>query len=124
MSQGRRKHDSIDLLKLMMTWDTKRWNAFLLKCDQSNDVQTLSATRYGLQAGMAKLAQQKLNTDQVVNLYLRMLKSVEKTAKNIFRRKYPNPLDDATLSAEYSHFLDDKRKRDQELELFFKKTGF
>lgn len=124
MSQGRRKYDGVDLMKLMTTWDTKKWNAFLTKCDKNNDVKALEKMRYGMMVGMDNLAKQKLNTDQVVVLYVRMLKSLEKTAKGIFRRKYPNPLDSAKRNAEYMHFLEDKRKRDHELELYFKRSGF
>jgi hypothetical protein len=124
MSQGRRKWESIDLLKLMLNWDANQWNAWLTKCDKSDNVIELQKVRYGIQAGMDSLTKQKMNTDTVIVTYLRMLKSIENTAKKIYRRRYPNPCDQPRLAKEYSEFLEDKRKRDQQLESYFKKSGF
>lgn len=124
MSQGRRKWDGIDLMRLMTEWDTKKWNAFLTRCDNNDDVTALQKTRYGLQIGMDDLAKNKMNSDEIIELYLRMIRSIENTAKRIFRRKYPNPCDNPILAAEYSKFLESKRDRDHELEKYFKKSGF
>lgn len=125
---GNRKWEAIDLLKLYTHTHTDAWNAWLQACLDNRDIQLLQKTMYGLQAGMTDLANDKLNDDKIINWFLRMTKSIEITAKKIFRDKYPNPLDKVGKNRNIkklfgSAFLA-KKKRDMEFESWLKGCRF
>lgn len=119
-----RKHAALDLIKLYSQCDHKHWNIFLTHCYQQGDIDKLVRTRYQLQAGMADLAKKKLNTDKMIQWFLRLQTSIENTIKKILRQKNPNPCDNPLIAADHVEFKGDKNKRDHELELYLKKTGY
>ena len=141
MSQGRRKFDSINLVKLYAE-GRQRWNHKLERALKYHDVEWIKQTIYGLQCGMDDLIKNKIEYSILIESlrkdkklknedeqtpevwFLRLQKSLENTAKQIFRTKYPNPCDKPLMAAEYSHFLEEKRKRDQEFEGFLRKVSF
>lgn len=117
-----RKEESIDLMKLYASCDTKRWNLFLNRCLNTHDLKLLARVRYQLQAGMADLAKKKLNSEKMILWFIRLQNSIELTAKKIIKQKDPNSCDDP-LRANIKHKAR-KTARDHELELFFKRTGY
>lgn len=120
-----RKYQAIDLLTLHMECDFEKWNRFLRRCFLQHDVHALVEVRYGLMAGMDDLGKQKLNTDEMIQFYLRLLKSVENTAKKVLRAKYPNPHDSHDLKKHWSpEHLAAKRQRDQDFERFMRRSGY
>lgn len=119
------RHDYIDLLKLYSSGSHNGWNEVLNQCYQTNNINKLARLRYGIQAGMDKLAKEKLNTEQINLFFIRLNKSLENTAKQIIRKKYPLPGDNPLIAKEYDKkSLEVKRKRDRELAAFFKKSAY
>lgn len=125
-----RKYPTLDLMRLVTDWDIPQWNAFLDKCVVTQDLEKLKATLYGLQAGMAMLAKKKLNTDHIDGVFLRMTRSIEITAKQIFRMKYPSIIDAGKVPGfdpknhDIKKELIYKRKRDIEFQAFLKQSRF
>lgn len=120
----KRKYPAIDVMKFYLEFDHKKWNQFLYNCYVRKNVRKLEATRYGLQAGMTDLADQKLNSDQISVTFLRWQKSIEDTIKLIYRDEFANPLYDPKNKHLRADFIDDKRKKDHELELILRKSRF
>lgn len=119
-----RKHDSIDLLKLYSNTDMSAWNCFLTICYEKHDISLLVKTRYGLQAGMTDLVKKKLNTEKMIQFFLRLEKSIENTMKKIVREKDPNPCDNPLIASANLEFKSQKNDRDHDLELYLKKSGY
>ena len=119
-----KRHSGIDLLKLYATGDQTRWNEYLNKSYRTNDIKGLAQTRYELQVGMRDLAKKKLNSEKMIVWFIRLQNSLEITIKKIVRKKAPNPCDDPLKAALNLEHKNRKTIRDQELELFFKKTGY
>lgn len=124
LSRITKKYDEFDLLKLYASGSSRGWNQYLNDCYSSENINSLASMRYALQAGMDKLVKQKLNDEKMVLFYLRLMKSVEDTAKKIIRKKHPLPTDNPLIAKENLHTLAIKRRRDQELELFFNNSSF
>ena len=119
-----RKHDSIDLMKLYSQGDNKSWNRMLTRCYESKDINALGMMRYQLQAGMDDLAKKKLNDDKMNLWYIRLLRSIEQTAKKIIRIKHPLPGDNPLIAKKHFDYLEQKRKRDAELKAFMEKSSY
>ena len=119
-----RQFEAIDLLKLYSNSNTKKWNSFLTNCLTNGDINTLTMTRYGLQAGMDDLAKKKLNTEKMILWFIRLQRSLEKTIKDILRKKEPNPCDDPLRAINFIHAKIQKTNRDDLLERFLRKKGY
>lgn len=120
-----RKHQAYDVMKLFSTVTPQQWNNWLTDCYKNNDVQSLERVFYGLQAGMTDCAKKKLNTSEIDLTFIRWQRSIEITMKRIFRKLNPNPLDNPSNVGKYgSDVLDEKRKRDAQLEEYFRKMRF
>jgi len=119
-----RKWPTVDLLKLYSSVTAHEWNKILTKALIHSDVEQLKKLRYGLQAGMDDLAKKKLNSNKIVNWYLRLIRSVENTMKSILRKKYPSPLDNPLQIKRNLEYIGNKRKRDNDFERFLKDTAF
>lgn len=119
-----RKPDAIDLIKLYSEGDYKEWNIFLTNCFQKRDIEKLVVTRRRLQAGMHLAAKKKLNTEKVINLFIRLQKSIEDTIKKIIREQDPNPCDNPLTAMDNLERKGDKTRRDSLVESYLKKTGY
>jgi hypothetical protein len=124
LSRATRKYDEFDLLKLYSSGSFRGWNEYLNTCFLNNNINSLASMRYALQAGVDKLARQKLNDDKMSVFYLRLMKSVEDTAKKIIRKTHPLPTDNPLIAKNNLDTLAIKRRRDAELELFFKNSSY
>ncbi len=123
-----RQTDAIDLIALYAKGSNNGWNEFLTECHQKQDVNRLTKVMRGIQIGMDDAAKLHLPDDKIAVFYVRLLKSIENTMKQILRSKYPNPRDNP-LAARNPAWADKKwqeikRKRDHEFELFMRKASF
>ena len=118
------KSEAIDILKLYAEGDPKTWNAFLSRALARSDVSGLTDVLRRLQMGMDNLAVQKLNTEEISILFLRLQRSVENTLKEIHRAKNPNPLFTTSDPQLRSKHIADKQRKAHELELFLKKARY
>ncbi len=119
------RRDGIDLLKLYTKSDNVSWNAMLTRCVDNKDINTLAKIRRELQIGMANIAAKKLNNEDINVWYLRLLKSIEKTARQIIRIRHPLPGDNPLLAKNYGpDWLEVKRKRDKELMQFMSRSSY
>jgi len=131
MVSGRKWH-RIDIMALYTKCRQQEWNNFLTACVAREDILILEKTYYGIQAGMDQLVKERLNSEKIINWYLRLGKSIEITVKRIYRSKYPSVLDDPiaaqglkTLgSNEYFKQLKIKRDRDQAYEKWLRRVAF
>lgn len=128
MSRVTRKYPSIDIMKLWTLGSANGWNEFLTASEHSSNINALARARYSLQAGMDDLVKIKMNDEKMNVFYIRLMKSVENTAKQIIRKLHPLPHDIPTVHGIKSKKPDSaliaKRKRDREMELFFNKSSF
>lgn len=119
-----RKFEAIDLMKLYSSGSHKGWNKTLTDLHARLDINGLAKLRYQIQAGMDDLAKKKLNHEEIIIWYLRLIKSIEHTAKKIIRTKNPLPGDDPLKAKNFPNHLAIKRKRDQELDNFLNKSNY
>lgn len=126
-----RKHEAIDLMKLYVAGNDKAWNKMLTDCHNRLDINYLAKVKYQLCAGMDDLAKKNLNDEKMNLWFLRLLRSLELTAKRIIKIKHPMPGDKITNtelvkfdSATKDKMLAAKRKRDQELNEFMRKSAY
>jgi hypothetical protein len=124
MFRRERKWPAIDLIKLYTAGNTTEWNDWLTLCLANQNLNELSKRLYGIQAGMDDLVKQKLDTEDLRYWFVRLQRSIEKTAKKIFRQKWPNPCDDPYLAKSHKSFRDVKRKRDKALEDFLRGSSY
>lgn len=121
---NKRKYPAIDILAFYANNDNKKWNKFLYYCLKKRDVKKLTQMLYGFEAGMDDLAKKNLNTGKIVSFFHRIQRSIELTIKEIWREEFQNPLYDPSNSHLKDKFIDDKREKDHNLELFLKKNRF
>lgn len=125
-----RKWPSIDVVRLYSRGDTAGWNSMLTEMRERQDVMGIKKTLYGIQSGVADAAKAGLVDDNLTSWFVRAQRSLENTAKAIFREKYPSPLDGGTVAknsdqaALFQKELEAKRKRDQAFESFLEETRF
>ena len=118
------KSEAIDILKLYSNCNTQRWNRFLKICFLSHDVSALVDVLRRLQMGMNNLVEQKLNTDKVNQLFIRLQRSVENTIRDIHRAKNPNPLFASSDKSLQAIHLADKKQKQAALENFLHKARY
>lgn len=140
-----RKWDALDVFHLYAQSNFKQWNNFLNVMYEKSDVTGIEKTIYGLNAGMTDLVKTSLwkglfetkaeavlsqkssgskdtpaSREHVTETYLRMQRSLEDTAKRIFRDKNPHP-NDHPLKKQMN-MIKSKKERDIKLEEFFRKA--
>lgn len=123
-----RKWPAIDVIRLYSRGDAAGWNQMLTEMLVRQDVQGITKTLYGIQAGMADAGKTGVVDDKMAKWFLRAQRSLENTAKKIFRAKYPSPLDRPSPGPSsiegIGKELAAKRKRDQALEAFLREARF
>jgi hypothetical protein len=113
----------IDILKLYSEHNSSQWNAYLTKCLKLEDWQDLVRTRKGLQLGMDSLVKKRLNTDSVCELFARLDASIRKTLRRVYMKQNPLKNDNPLLASQDHHLLQ-KRKRDQDFEVWYQKVAW
>lgn len=127
MNNAKRKYPAIDVVKLYATLDRPKWESILRNAADKNSVNKLMAWRYGLQAGLADAnSRGKITTQQMDVWILCRIKEVEKTMKEIIKRKWKSIADKhmKTDVENFTRIREDKRKRDREFESFLMKSNF
>lgn len=127
MSNAKRKYPALDVVKLYATLDRPRWESILRNAADKNSVNKLLAWRYGLQAGLADANSRGKITTQAMDIWvLCRIKEVEKTMKEIIKRKWKSLADKniKPTAENFREIREDKRKRDREFELFLMKSNF
>jgi hypothetical protein len=147
----KRKYDSIDVLKLYagagmtfeqdVVYDSEnattncvessqalkshvKWNEWLKRCLDTNNINELVRVKYGIQVGMDDVVKKKIHFNKLNELFVRWVRSIDKTAWQIIKKRNPMP-GDTSLNSELSDkFLKVKRKRDDELFKFLQRTSF
>jgi hypothetical protein len=127
----KRKFEGIDLLKLYTIGDSTKWNEMLTDCYDRSDINKLARIKYQIQVGMDDLAKKKLNTDDINTQFARWIKSIEITSKRIIKKNRPLYLDTADKGAIENCneslkkiYLEEKQKRDTDLNDFLRKSSF
>lgn len=112
-------------MKLYSLGSNNGWNEFLTDCAAKNDINKLAKVRYQIAVGMTDLAKLKANTPEIDVWFVRLMKSLEITAKRIIKKKHPLPGDNPLIALKIreSHH-DTKKKRDAELAKFMKDSAF
>lgn len=142
---NQRKYPAIDILKMyfarqdaIIRGETPvdkpefsnplEWNAWLTKCYRERDINALAVMRYRVQAGMddiTKKHKELAEREEIVVFYLRLISSIEKTARKILKVKYPNPHDNSTDKSKHSQAAyNAKKKRDNELIHFMHMSSY
>lgn len=111
---------AIDLLKLITESNTKKWNSYLTLCRKTGNHSDLAKTYKGLQEGMNKLAKQNMSSERISVIFLRLQKSLENTAKEIFRDQHKEYILKPTTLEQ----INIKRKLDMEFQEWLKKARF
>lgn len=124
-----RKWPNVSILNINSKLDNDSWNAILRKFAIDNNITALKQTYYGIQADMCDLEKKKMATDDIVMLFIRLTRSIEKTIKMMYRRKFPSPLDNNKNKTifnddDFQKHLTAKRLRDQEFEKFLREASF
>ena len=79
---------SIDVIKLYTLGSQKGWNEFLTKCYNNLDINSLARVMRELQIGMSEAATKKITDEKIEVFYLRLIRSLEITAKRIIKIKH------------------------------------
>lgn len=121
------RYESIDLMKLYATGNHVAWNAMLSNHLRKKDINGLAVMMYRLQRGMSDLAKTGHNTDKVCYWYLRLISSIDKTARRIVKLKHPNPYDNPMYNK--GQVVDEKvrsvkKRRDEEMARFMRLSCF
>ena len=101
-----------------------KFNDFLARCFKSGDVNSLVSVLYGTQVSMDKLVKKKVAKDDDHLFFIRVQRAIEKTLKALYRKKYPNPLDNPKNKEKYISHLGEKRARDAQFEKLIRKLSF
>lgn len=120
----REKWPAIDLVKLIANYTYKDWNKYLAKCEFDENITSLVSTYYGLQKGMQVATVNKVNTPFVIQTFIRLQKSLEKSLKKIYIKKYKSACDNPLKAQQFKEHLQKKRNRDHEFELWLKKMRY
>ena len=107
----------IDILKLYTESNSEKWNYFLSDCLMKQDINRLISTRIGLQVGVDRLYKRKLSTPKINEFFIRLNRSIENTAQKIIKRKNP-------VTKNMKDYVEVKRKRDNEWEVFLLKSSY
>lgn len=100
----------------------EKWNAWLTRCLETNNMNELIRTRYRLQVGMDELVKKRLNTPEISQMFVRWVASIEKTARKIIKKKNPKPKD--LSPSDVLRWKQYKKTIDDEFERFLKKSSY
>lgn len=98
-----------------------KWNLWLSRCLKNQSLDELMKTRYGLQVGMDDLVKKGLATASICEMFVRWTKSIEKTARQIIKRKHKIT---RAIATDYFKALEEKRRIDAEFEKFLRESSF
>lgn len=109
--------EGIDILALYTQSNYIEWNMFLTEARRKRDFAGLSDVYRRLQIGMENLVQQRLNSEKVCHLFLRLQRSIELTMRDIHREKNQ-------ISKSASDYNIQKTAKAKDLELLLRKARY
>lgn len=121
-----RKTQALDVLKMFSTLTIDHWRTCLQQAVRTNNIDKLITWRYGMQAGLADAVKKGLSTEKLEIWVIKRCRDLEKCAKHIYKKRYPNPLDNATKDKEkyVAEVIAAKRQRDKDFEQFLMRSNF
>ncbi len=111
-------------MKLFTLGSANGWNDFLKDCERGCMVNRLADTQVRIQRGMAKLAKEKLNTEEMITFYCRLSKSLDDTIKKIDKKLNPVLNDDPLKAKKDEKSMKAKKDRDANREAWRKKNSY
>jgi hypothetical protein len=122
------KYEALDVMNLFKDWDDSRFSMFVNKMIARRDFKAMVKARYGLQAGMAYISNKSICPEDYVNKFIRWQRIIESGIKIMWRRMYPNPLDNPANknnpTLDIDACLKHKRERDNNLLQLLKKHSY
>lgn len=117
----------IDVLKLFAGQiknfeNAKKWNVWLTKCLDDDNMNELIAVRKGIQIGMHTAQRKGLVTEKLAETFCRWIGSIDKTLRRLLKKRNPM-LNDKVGALSVGDSLETKRQRDAEFEKFLRKKG-
>lgn len=98
------QEEGIDLMRLYASDWHRIWGRKLMQFYRDTDLRAIGRTSKQLKIGMAKLTDQKLNTDEMIGFYESLLRSLERTGQRICLKLWPhNPNDAESIKAKKRH---------------------
>lgn len=122
------KFERLDVFKLFTEWDDRNFKRYVIKMIKQNKLSDLFKARYGLQAGMADIADKEICHDEHVLKFIRWQKIIEDGIRYLYRLQHPNPLDNPAnrnnpaLDVAKCKVL--KKQRDNDLDALFIKYKY
>jgi len=119
-----RPYGTIDIMSLYSKSKLDTWNDYLTRCYKTRNIRELEKMTHRLCVGMDDLAKDKLNSQEMINFYQRIQRSVEKTLKFMWRDKYTNPLYDPwdiKALGNLKPIKEQKKSFDQAFEVYYRK---
>jgi hypothetical protein len=118
------KTEEVDVLQLVATSSTEKWNLWLQKCLANDNLEELLRFRRGIQMGMSTAANKGLVTEKLAVLFCRWTGSIENTIRKIVKRRDRKQNDNVHTAVKTINALADKRERDAALEQFLREQSF
>lgn len=112
----KRKWPKIDLVHFVANNTYKQWNKYLTRCEYQENVTSLVATYYGLQIGMQDAVRRKLNTPQIIEVFIRLQRSIEKTLRRMYKKKHNKIYMDPLSAEPTKNAILKKKAQDYEFE--------
>lgn len=122
------KFERLDVMRLFTDWDDKEFKRFVLKMINKRNIGEMFKARYGLQSGMAFIADKQICHEEHVLKFVRWQKILEMGIRVLYRRLHPNPLDNPANrnnpALDFKKADIAKKQRDRDLELLFRKYNY
>ena len=119
MDNGKRKHKTVDIIKLYAKCDAERWNQYLTKMAAQGNINELTRMLYGVQAGISDVTEKGLNSEEITVFYCRIIGSLKRTITQIAKCGRANTL----VSGKIERSKEDRRL-DKEIANDFRKLCF
>jgi len=119
MSQ-KKKWPKIDLIHFIANNTYNEWNKFLTKSEYENNYTAIVSVFYGLQVGMQVAVKNKVSTPFIVDTFIRLQRSAEKTLKRMYRKQHGTLPTDVLSNDRVKEILQKKRNVDNDFEKWLK----
>lgn len=99
----------------------QKWNLWLKRCLKHQDLEELLKTRYGLQVGMDDLQKKGLATAAICEMFVRWQSSIEKTARQIIKKRHGIT---KAIATDFLKAHAEKKRIDNAFEAFLRDSSF
>lgn len=98
-----------------------KWNVWLKQCLRNKNLNELVKVRYGLQVGMDDLVRQGLDTQAIHEMFVRWIGSIEKTARQIIKKRTRIT---HAIATDFLKAHTEKKRMDEDWERFIRGESF